>query len=190
MNKPKIKVILGSTREGRSGEKVANWVMKSLQAETTAEVSLLDLKDYPLPFFADPVPPSVRQGIHPLPEVQKWIDQVGEANGFIIITPEYNHSFSAVLKNALDYPFKEWHDKPVGFVSYGGAAGGTRAVEQLRQVVGEMRMFDVRDQVAIPLVWMAFDEAGNLQNAESHEKNLKLVFNKVVELANKLGQNS
>jgi NAD(P)H-dependent FMN reductase len=190
MNTPKIKVILGSTREGRAGENVAKWVMKSLEAETSAQLSLLDLKDYPLPFFADAIPPLMRQGKHPLPEVQKWIDQIDDADGFIIITPEYNHSFTAVLKNALDYPCREWHDKSVGFVSYGAASGGIRAVEQLRQVVGELHMYDVRDQVSIPMIWAAFDEAGNLQHAEMHEKNLQLVFHKVVELANKLSSNS
>lgn len=190
MNKPKIKVILGSTREGRAGAQIAQWVMKGLEAETSAEITLLDLKDYPLPFFADAVTPLMRQGKHPLPEVQKWIDQVDDADGFIIITPEYNHSFPAVLKNALDYPCREWHDKSVGFVSYGAASGGIRAVEQLRQIVGELHMYDVRDQVAIPMIWAAFDEAGNLHNAEMHEKNLKLVFTKVVELATKLRNRS
>ena len=186
MNKPKIKVILGSIREGRAGEKVSHWSMNTLQSDTSAELSLLDLRDYPLPMFADAVGPAMRQGPHPIPLVRKWLDEIASADGLIIITPEYNHSFSSALKNALDYIAREAADKPVGFVSYGGASGGIRAVEQLRQVVGEQRMYDVRDQVAIPMIWAAFDETGKLQNTEMHEKNAKLMFDKVVELANKL----
>ncbi len=188
MNKPKIKVILGSIREGRSGEKVSTWLMQTLQSNTTAELSLIDLRDYPLPMYADAIPPTMRQGSHPIALVQKWLDEIASADGLIIVTPEYNHSFSSALKNALDYIAREAADKPVGFVSYGGGAGGARAVEQLRQVVGELRMYDVRDQVAIPMIWAAFDEAGSLQNVDMHEKNAKLMFSKVVELAQKLGQ--
>lgn len=190
MNKPKIKVILGSIREGRAGEKVSQWLMKTLKSDTSAELSLIDLRDYPLPMFADAVGPAMRQGDHPIPLVQKWLDEIANADGLIIITPEYNHSFTSALKNVLDYIARQAADKPVGFVSYGGSAGGARAVEQLRPVVGELRMYDVRDQVAIPMIWAAFDQEGKLQNAEMHEKNAKLMFDKVVELATKLSPNN
>lgn len=190
MNKPKIKVILGSIREGRAGEKISQWLMQTLQKDSTAELSLIDLRDYPLPMFADAVPPIMRQDPHPIALVQKWLDEIANADGLIIITPEYNHSFTSALKNALDYIAREAADKPVGFVSYGAFAGGARAVEQLRQVVGELRMYDVRDQVAIPTIWAAFDEAGKLQHAEMHGKNAQLMFDKVVELANKLGKHN
>lgn len=187
MSKPQIKVILGSIREGRAGEKVAQWVMSKLQNETRADISLLDLKDYPMPLFADAVPPSMRQGPHPNPDVQKWLDQIDSADGYLIITPEYNHSFPSALKNALDYGYKEWNEKTVGFVSYGGLAGGSRAVEHLRQVAAELHMYDVRDQVMIPMIWTAFAPDGTLQHSESLEKNLLLMVTNVIELASKLG---
>lgn len=186
MSKPKIHVILGSIREGRAGEKVAAWFMEAMKNCESAELQLLDLRDFPLPMFADATPPSQRQGPHANQDVQKWLDKVIEAEGFIIITPEYNHGYSSVLKNAIDYGYHEWADKPVGFVSYGGLAGGSRAVEQLRQVAGELHMHDIRDQVMIPLVWAAFDENGKLHHAESLEKTAKLVVDKVAELATKL----
>lgn len=186
MNKPKIQVILGSIREGRNGKKVADWFMNIAKSFDTAEFELVDLLDYPLPLFADAVPSSMREGPHANPQVQKWLDKVRSADGYIMITPEYNHSYSSVLKNAIDYPYKEWADKFIGFVGYGGMAGGARAVEHLRQVAGELHMYDVRDQVLIPAVWAAFDENGQLNHAEMHEKNAKLMLSKVIELTNKV----
>lgn len=186
MNRPKIHVILGSIREGRAGEKVAAWFMDAMKDCESAQLKLIDLRDFPLPLFADATPPSQRKGPHGDPAVQKWLDEVSEADGFIIITPEYNHGYSSVLKNAIDYGYHEWADKSVGFVSYGGLSGGSRAVEQLRQVAGELHMYDVRDQVLIPMIWAAFDENGKLNHAESLAKTAKLVVDKVAELAMKL----
>lgn len=186
MNKPKIHVILGSIREGRAGEKIAHWFMDTIKDYEHADLELVDLLDFSLPMFAEAVPSSMREGKHSNPAIQKWLDKVAEADGYIIITPEYNHSFSSVLKNALDYPYKEWNHKPIGFVGYGGFAGGARAVEQLRQVVSELRMYDVRDQVLIPTVWNAFDQDGRLQNVEIHTKNALLIVDEVSSLAKQL----
>ena len=186
MSKPKIHVILGTIREGRAGIKVANWLMGALKEQVAADFELIDLIDHPLPMYADAVSPSYRQGVHPIAEVQKWLDKTAEADGYIMITPEYNHSISSVLKNSIDYVGKEWHEKPVGFVSYGAFAGGARAVEHLRQIVGELRMYDVRDQVVIPVIWAAFNEQGELAEAERHGQTAVVMANKVVELATKL----
>jgi len=183
MNKPKIIVILGSIREGRAGEKVAKWFMDTMKDTTLADLELVDLKDYPMPFFTDAQTPSQRTGLHADPAVQKWLDKVASADGYIIITPEYNHSFPAVLKNALDYPYKEWNNKPVGFVGYGGYASGSRAVEQLRQVVAELQMYDVREQVLIHVVWTAFDDKGNLLNPELPVRMAKALVEKVAKVA-------
>ncbi len=180
---PNIQVILGSIRAGRVGEKVAQWFMETMSGRTDAQFQLVDLRDYPLPLFADAVPPSQREGKHADPAVQKWLDTVAAADGYVWITPEYNHSFSSALKNALDYPYKEWNGKPVGFVSYGGVAAGSRATEHLRQVAAELRMYDVRDQVLIPAVWAAFDAAGVLLDAEKHRKNADLMVTEVIRLA-------
>ncbi len=157
--KPKILVILGSTRQGRQGENVARWLMGQLALRSDADFELVDLRDYPLPFYDSPVPPALGQYG---PETQRWAEKVGSADGYIIIVPEYNHSFPAVLKNALDHLYREWHRKPVAFVSYGAGAAGYRAVEQLRQIAVELQMVPIREQVGIPFVWAAFDEAGAL----------------------------
>jgi NAD(P)H-dependent FMN reductase len=186
MDKPKIKVILASIREGRAGAKVAEWFMPQAQKNSHAEFELLDLKEHPLPLFADAEPPIMRQGPHALPAVNRWLEQIDAADGFIVITPEYNHGYPAALKNAYDYGYKEWNGKPIGFVGYGGAAGGARSVEQQRQVAAELRMYDVRDQVLIAFVWAAFDESGKLLNEEAHANNAKLVVDSVVDLAIRL----
>lgn len=187
MNKPNLLVILGSIREQRSGDKVARWFMQAVQQNTNANLELLDLKDYPLPLYADAVSASHRQGPHANPDVQRWLDKVSAADGYIVITPEYNHSYSSVLKNAMDYAYHEWTNKAVGLVSYGGASGGLRAAEHLRQVVGELHMYDVRDQVAIQFVWEAFDEAGNLKlHAENQAKLANIVVDDVARLTQKL----
>lgn len=187
MNKPTIAVILGSIREGRAIENVAAWFLHAVHANPDAHIELLDLKDFPLPMFADAVAPAYREGAHANPLVQAWLDKIAAADGFIIISPEYNHGYSSVLKNAIDYGSKEWAEKPVGFVGYGGAAGGARAVEQLRQVVGELRMYDVRDQILIPSVWAAFDDQTKLLHGnEAQERTANHILSHVATLATKL----
>ena len=177
----KIQVIFGSTRQGRMGEKVSAWVMNQLKNIPGAEYEFLDLRDWPLPFFDEPVSPSMVpfQFIHP--EGKRWSDKIQEGSGYIFITPEYNHGYPAILKNVLDYLYKEWNGKPAGFVSYGGFAGGVRASEQLVQVVNELQMITVRERVAIPAVWAAFDESGNLVNGEMHVKNLQAMVAKMMQ---------
>lgn len=157
---PRILVILGSTRAGRQGEQVARWLMRQLERQPGADFELVDLRDYPLPFFDSPVPPASG---HYMPEARRWAEKVASGDGFIILTPEYNHGYPGVLKNALDHVYREWNHKPVAFVSYGAVGGGYRAVEQLREVAVELQMAPIREQVGIPLVWMAFDEAGEMR---------------------------
>ncbi|MGN6128400.1 MAG: NADPH-dependent FMN reductase [Humibacter sp.] len=145
----KIGIILGSTRPGRNGKAVADWVFENAAQRTDAEFELIDLLDYPLPHLDEPAPPSMQQyqGEH----TKRWSDKIASFDGFVIVTPEYNHSTSAVLKNAIDYLYMEWNNKAVGFVSYGGV-GGARAVEHLRLVAGELQMADVRAQVTLSLI--------------------------------------
>lgn len=176
----KIQVILGSTRQGRAGEKVANWVMAELSKIPGAEFELLDLRDYVLPHFDEPVSPMASGGKFTNEVARRWGAKLAEGKGYVIITPEYNHGYPGVLKNALDYAYNEWHGKPVAFVSYGGSAGGSRAVQQLRQVVIEMQMIPIRDSVLIPLIWTAFNEQGELTHAESHTKSLNAVVQKIL----------
>lgn len=172
-----ILVLLGSSRQGRNGAKVASWVMDSIAslAPTNLTFTLCDLRSEQLPFLDDPIPPMMGQ--YSKGKVQDWADKISHYDGFLIVTPEYNHGYPAVLKNALDLIYKEWNGKPVAFVSYGAVSGGIRAVEQLRQVVIELRMIPLKDDVSIPLIWAAFDDKGNLIDRERYDKALTLVVN-------------
>jgi NAD(P)H-dependent FMN reductase len=164
MNTPlNIKIILGSTREGRFGDKPAHWILGELQKYATEKkdggaaitTELLDLRDYPLPFFNEPMSPSMIKEPYANPAVQKWTAKIAEGDAFIIVTPEYNHGYPAVLKNALDYVYKEWNRKAVGFVGW-GSAGGARSIQQLRQVAIELQMAPIRASIHIPVqVYMA-----------------------------------
>ena len=120
----KIGIILGSTRPNRNGEQVARWVYDIASRREDAEFELVDLRDYPLPHLDEPLPPSMGQyqGEH----TRRWAEKIASFDGFVIVTPEYNHGTSGVLKNAIDYLYAEWNNKAVGFVSY-GAVGGARA---------------------------------------------------------------
>lgn len=167
----KIGVILGSTRKVRRGERVAKWLMTQLQNFKEAEYELLDLRDYPLPFFAeDDSPDSLKNG-YSTPVATDWAKKIGEKDGFVIITAEYNHGPAAVLKNALDYVYTEWNRKPVAFVSYAtGSSGGMRAVEQLRTIVGELQMADMQAAVHITNVLDTLSEEGHLLKGHYNER--------------------
>ncbi len=145
----RIGIILGSTRPNRNGEQVAKWVYDIASRRSDAEYELVDLRDYPLPHLDEPRPPSFGQ--YENEHTKAWAGKIASFDGFVIVTPEYNHSTSGVLKNAIDYLYAEWNNKAVGFVSYGGV-GGARAAEHLRLVAGELHMADVRQQVALSLL--------------------------------------
>ncbi len=155
---PRIQVILGSTRQNRAGEKVARWITDLADARPDMDAELVDLRDFPLPFFDSPFPP--KRALPDDPQVQAWAAKVAEADGFILVTPEYNYGYSAVLKNALDTLYYEWNDKPVGIVGYGAISGGLRAVMQLRQVVVELGLVQANAGVIVPFAGRAFGEDG------------------------------
>jgi len=160
----RIKIILGSTRQSRFSDKPGSWILEQAKNREGAEVELLDLRDYPMPFYDEPISPAmVKDGAYQNEVVKKWAAKIREADAFIIVTPEYNHGTSGVLKNALDSVYAEWNNKPVSFVSYGGV-GGTRAVEQLRTVAIELQMVPIRSAVHIQGgPWNLLDEDGNLK---------------------------
>ncbi len=145
----KIGIILGSTRPGRNGEAVAKWVTEIASRRTDAEFELVDLADYPLPHLDEPM--SAAWGNYQNDHTKAWSAKISEFDGFVFVTPEYNHSTSGVLKNALDYLYAEWNNKAAAFVSYGGV-GGARAVEHLRLIASELQLATVRAQVAISLL--------------------------------------
>ena len=148
MSNLKIAVILGSTRPGRNGAAVADWVMSKAKERTAAEYTLVDLADYPLPHLDEAVPPSLGQyaGDH----TKAWAATIGAFDGFVFVTPEYNHSTSGVLKNAIDYLYAEWNNKAAAFVSY-GSLGGARAIEHLRGICSELQIAHVRTQLSFSL---------------------------------------
>lgn len=160
----KIKIILGSTRRNRFSDKPGNWIFEEAEKKEGVDVELLDLRDWPFPFYNEPISPAtVKDGAYPNEIVRKWAEKIRGADAFIIVTPEYNHSTSAVLKNALDSVYAEWNNKPVGFVAY-GSVGGARAVEHLRGIAVELQMAPVRSTVHIPQPWNLLDENGNLKS--------------------------
>lgn len=155
-----IGVILGSTREGRQGEKVAKWLLGLARARPELAVELVDLKELALPFFTVGASPKVAEDTYENESARRWVATVRRLDGFIVVTAEYNHGYPAALKNALDYAYSGWNNKPIGFVSYGGSSGGVRAVQQLRQVSIELQLAPIREEVNIPFVFRAFDAGG------------------------------
>jgi len=146
-----ISVIVGSTREGRFSEKPAHWIFEHLRKHEGVDARLLDLRDFPMPFFEQPATPATPgRPPYEIKAVQEWTAAIAESDGFIIVTPEYNYGPSAVPKNALDWVYPEWNRKAVSFVSWGSAAG-VRAVQQLRQNVIELQMAPIRSSVHIPV---------------------------------------
>src|SRR5436190_6317889 len=146
-----ISVIVGSTRPGRFSEKPAEWILRHLQKRSGVEARLLDLRDYPMPFFDQPVSPAM-PGRRPYEHevVKKWTAAIAESDGFVFVTPEYNYGPAAVLKNALDWVYPEWNRKAAAFVSYGSVAGA-RGVQQLREFAIELQLAPVRSSVHIPV---------------------------------------
>ena len=145
----RVGIIIGSTRPGRKAEAVARWVYEIAAKRTDAVYEIVDIADFRLPHLDEPMPPMFGQ--YTQSHTKAWAERIASFDGFVFVTPEYNHSTSGALKNAIDFLFKEWNDKAAGFVSY-GASGGTRAVEHLRQVMGELKVATVRAQVAISLI--------------------------------------
>ena len=149
----KLMVINGSVRQGRASDKVQSWAVDILKADPELELDVVDLKEVDLPFFNEEVIPGNAHGQFKNPNATAWAARVAEAEAFIFITPEYNHGPTAVLKNAIDWVFEGWQFKPAGFISYGGIAAGTRAVQQLKQNLLHLDVFPVHYNVHIPNIW-------------------------------------
>ena len=172
----RIGIILGSTRPNRNGEQVATWVLELASRRMDAEFELVDLRDYPLPHLDEPMPPSLGQ--YQNDHTKQWAQKVASFDGFVIVTPEYNHGTSGVLKNAMDYLYAEWNNKAVGFVSY-GAVGGARAAEHLRLVAGELQMADVRQQVSLSLM-TEFENFSVFKPGEYNVQALETMLDQVI----------
>jgi len=178
----KIGIIIGTTRPGRKSEDVAKWVYELASKRNDAEYELVDIKDYNLPLLDEPFPASMGQ--YTQPHTKAWAEKIKSLDAFVFITGEYNHALPAALKNALDYLYAEWNNKAAGFVSY-GSAGGARAVEQLRLIMGELQVADVRTQVLLSL-FSDFENYSVFKPAPIHEDNLNTMLDQLVKWATAL----
>lgn len=175
-----IKVILGSTRPNRFGIQPAEWITKlGEKYGPDATFELVDLKEIDLPSLDVALPPSMvpsNQNDHQA----AWAKIIGDADGFVFVTSEYNHSFPASLKNAIDFVSHEWAHKPVAFVSYGADAGGIRAIEHLRTVVSWLKMYDISYFVHLPNYFAGLDESGTFTFTEDHEQKAASMLGELV----------
>jgi NAD(P)H-dependent FMN reductase len=171
----KIAIILGSTRPGRKGKPVADWVVEQAKARTAADYELIDLAEYPLPHLDEAIPPSLGQygGEH----TKVWAEKIRSYDGFVFVTPEYNHSTSGVLKNAIDYLYAEWNNKAAAFVSY-GALGGARAIEHLRAICSELQIAHVRQQLSFSL-FTDFKDFSEFTPAAHQEEAAAVLFDQL-----------
>ncbi|MCX8568585.1 MULTISPECIES: NADPH-dependent FMN reductase [Hyphomicrobiales] len=151
MSKPKIAIVVGSTRAARFADVPVEWFAKIAKAHSDIEVEIVDLRDFPLPFFDEVASSAWAPSQNEV--AQRWQKKVAEFDGFVFTAAEYNHGPTAVLKNALDYAAREWNKKPAGFIGYGGV-GGARAVEQLRMHAVELQMAPTK--AAVHIVWADF----------------------------------
>jgi NAD(P)H-dependent FMN reductase len=172
----RVGIIIGSTRPGRKGEAVAKWVYEIAQSRSGAEFELVDIKDFNLPLFDEPMSPTLGQYTHE--HTKKWSQKIASFDAYVFVTPEYNHGTSGALKNAIDYLYKEWVNKAAGFVGYGGASG-TRAVESLRLVMGELQVADVRAQVGLSL-FTDFENFTVFKPAPGQEKSVNAMLDQVI----------
>src|SRR5918993_347095 len=177
MNNPmlKIAIILGSTRPGRNGEAVSQWIYEIAKKRSDADFELVDIKDFNLPLLDEPVPPSMGQ--YSQEHTRTWSAKIDSFDAYVFVTAEYNHGIPGALKNAIDFLFKEWNNKVAGFVSY-GSAGGVRAVEQLRLVMAELHIATVRSQVQLSL----FTDFENFSTFRPHEIHVKSTNNMLDEV--------
>jgi len=172
----RIALITGSTRPGRKSLDVARWVHGIASQRTDAQFDIVDIADYNLPLHDEAAPPMMKKYTHP--HTLKWSETIAGYDGFVFLTPEYNHGPSAAIKNVIDYLYREWNNKACGFVSW-GSAGGVRAVEQLRQVMGEVMVADVRAQVVLSLA-ADFENYSVFKPQAHHEKAVGTMLDQVV----------
>src|ERR1700716_4085691 len=161
-----VAIIIGSTRPGRKVEDVARAVYAIAAKRSDASFDLVDIAAFNLPLLDEPLPPSMGQ--YAQPHTKAWAAKIATFDAFVFVTPEYNHSMSGALKNAIDFLYREWNDKAAGFVGYGGG-GGARAVENLRLVMGEIKVADVRAQVALSM-FTDFENFTTFKPRDQHDK--------------------
>jgi NAD(P)H-dependent FMN reductase len=165
--KPVLRIIIGSTRPGRVGPAVADWIIQRAREHGGFDVEVTDLAELDLPMLNEPSHPRLKQYLHQ--HTKDWSALVDGSDAFIFVIPEYNYAITAPVKNAIDYLHNEWQNKPAGIVSYGGISAGTRAAQMLKQVITALRVMPVPEAVSIPFVREFLDEDGRLKPNEIME---------------------
>lgn len=176
IQKIRVAIILGSTRPGRNGEAVSQWIYDIAKTRKDADFELIDILNYNLPLLDEPIPPLMGQ--YTKDHTKRWAAVINSFDAFVFVTPEYNHGIPGALKNAIDFLFKEWNDKVAGFVSY-GSAGGVRAVEQLRLVMAEVKIATVRTQVQLS-VYTDFENFTKFTPHQIHQKTANNMLDEVI----------
>ena len=176
-----LQVIIGSTRPGRVGEPVARWIDAFASEHGGFEVELIDLAQIDLPIFDEPKHPRLREYAHA--HTRRWSQIVDRADAYVWVIPEYNHAVNAAAKNAIDYLNAEWAQKPVGIVSYGGVAAGTRSAQMLKQIVGALRMTTLTEAVHVPFVTQFIDEQGTFVPNEELKTGAQGMLDELVRVA-------
>jgi NAD(P)H-dependent FMN reductase len=178
-----IAIITGSTRPNRNNIAVARWVLElAAKRAADARFELVDIADYELPLLDEPLPPVLGRYSHA--HTKRWAAKIAAFDGYVFVTPEYNHGTSGALKNAIDYLYAEWNDKAAGFVSY-GAVGGARSVEHLRLVMGNLMLADVTKQVCLSL-FTDFENMSVFRPDPRHEADLHAMLDQVIAWAGAL----
>jgi NAD(P)H-dependent FMN reductase len=176
MAQVRIGIIIGSTRPGRVGDQVARWVYEQASTRDDADFEIVDLADFALPHLDEVVPASAGQYAND--HTRAWAEKIASFDGFIFVTPEYNHSTSGSLKNAIDFIYAEWNDKAAGVVSY-GVSMGLRAAEHLRLIMGELQIADVRQQVGFSLM-TDFENFSTFTPGAQHAKGIATQLDQLV----------
>lgn len=181
--KLKIGVIVASTRPNRNGKQIADWVRYTTDQDSSAKYTYLDLAQINLPFLSEPETPS--KGHYTMDSTKAWAAQVAEQDGFLIITPEYNHGYPASLKNAIDTVYAEWAKKPVAYVGY-GVMGAARSIEQLNNVLLQINMHPIVSAATNILIFEHVNDKGQFVPVEKHQKALDYTLNQLHDWADLL----
>jgi NAD(P)H-dependent FMN reductase len=183
---PKLYVIAVSTRKGRAGFPLSKWILERAKSHGGFDVELVDLKEENLPMFDEANHPRLRQYEHE--HTKRWSAKIDAADAFVFVTPEYDHGTPPSLVNALIYLVQEWAHKPVGFVSYGGPAGGTRAVQMVKPMMSALKMVALLESVSAPLFHHSIDEQGTFKANELQESHAKLMLDALVKWTHALAK--
>jgi NAD(P)H-dependent FMN reductase len=176
MNMLRIAIVTGSTRPGRNNEGVSNWVYSIAKERKDADFELVDIANYDLPFLDEPLPPM--RGTYGHEHTKVWSDKIAGFDAYVFVTPEYNHSTSGALKNAIDYLYREWNNKAAGFVSYGGR-GGVLAVEHLRLIMAALRVATVQACVSLSLL-SDFEHFKYFKPSSQRDQELQVLLDQLI----------